>query len=210
MDGSGAGVDDTELLLLKVKSGDRSAFEVLFARHHAFLRRFIEMRLDPKLRARVDPSDVVQETHLEAFARLEDYLAREPMPFRLWLRQTAFERMLKLRRQHLAAARRTVDREICLPDQSSMMLAQHFLGHDSTPSKRAVRQEDAQRVQEALAELAESDREIVLMRNLEGLSHAEIACVLGIDEAASRKRYGRSLLRLRKVMFDGKSREKQS
>jgi RNA polymerase sigma-70 factor, ECF subfamily len=210
MEESGASAGETEMLLRKAKAGDRKAFEELFARHQDFLRRFVEMRIDPKLRSRVDPSDVVQETHLEAFARLEDYLAREPMPFRLWLRQTAFERMLKLRRQHLAAARRTVDREEHLPDRSSVMLAQHFLGHDSTPSKRAVRKEDALRVQEALAELAESDREIVLMRNLEGLSHAEIACVLGIDEAASRKRYGRSLLRLRKVLFDGKLREDQS
>lgn len=210
MDGSGADASDTELLLQKAKTGDQSAFATLFARHQAFLHRFVELRLDPKLRARVDPSDVIQETHLEAFNRLEDFLARKPMPFRLWLRQTAHDRMLKLRRQHLAASRRAVDREMRLPDRSSIMLAEQFFANDSTPSKRAVRKEDAERIQKALASLAEPDREILLMRNLEGLSHAEIGRIQEIDEAAARKRYGRALLRLRKVLFEGELAEDPS
>src|SRR5438552_2320675 len=95
-------------LLDQVRQGDRQAFEQLLARHRPQLRQFIAQRLDPQLRARVDPSDVVQETQLEVHRRLDDYLERRPMPFRLWLRKTAYERLLMLRRQHIESRRRAV------------------------------------------------------------------------------------------------------
>ena len=201
---------ETEVLLGRVRSGDRRALEELLAAHRSFLRRFVELRLDPKLRARIDPSDVVQEANLEAVQRIDDYLLRAPMPFRLWLRQTTYERLLKMRRRHLGAAKRAAEREVCLPEQSSMALAQQLFARDSTPSNKAVRREEALRAEEALARLPEADREVLLMRNLEGLTHAEIACLLGIDEAAARKRYGRALLRLRMSLFGEDTAESQT
>src|SRR2546423_8466329 len=109
------------------QAGDRAAFEELFARYRPDLLRFLDWRLDARLRRRLDASDVVQETQLEAFQRLADYLARRPMPFRLWLRKTAYERLLKARRRHLEAAQRAVDREVVLPEQSSLVLAKQLL-----------------------------------------------------------------------------------
>ena len=76
---------ETRGLLEQARAGDRRAFEQLFAQHRAYLRQSIALRLDPRVRPRVDPSDVVQETQLEAFDRLRDYLKRQPMPFRTWL-----------------------------------------------------------------------------------------------------------------------------
>jgi RNA polymerase sigma-70 factor (ECF subfamily) len=194
---------ETQRLLRQVRAGDRRAFEQLFARHRPFLRHLIEVRLDPRLRARVDPSDVVQETHLEAFRRLHDYLARTPMPFRLWLRKTADERLLLLQRQHLGAARRAVGREVSLPDASSLQLAEQLLDGGSTPSQRLDRNEQAAAVRRALGRLSASDREVLLLRNLEMLSNQEVAHVLGIDPAAASQRYGRALLRLRKILLAG-------
>src|SRR5258707_345168 len=81
---------ETRSLLQQAQAGDRQAFEDLFARHRPYLRQLVELRLDPKLHTRVDPSDVVQEAHLEAFRRLSTYLKERPMPFRLWLRQIAY------------------------------------------------------------------------------------------------------------------------
>src|SRR5437016_6286851 len=78
---------ETQFLLRQVHSGDAEAFEQLFGRYRPELRRFIELRLDPRMRARVDASDVVQETQMEVFRRLDDFLQRQPMPFRLWLRK---------------------------------------------------------------------------------------------------------------------------
>src|SRR5438270_13387403 len=80
---------ETRALLEQAQAGDDSAVRKLLSKHQAYLLRVISVRLDPQLRARIDPSDVVQETHLEAFRCLPDYLARRPMPFRLWLRKTA-------------------------------------------------------------------------------------------------------------------------
>ena len=171
---------ETTRLLEQVRDGDRDAFEKLFARHRPYLRQVVSLRLDPKLRARVDASDVVQETHLEAVRRLPDYLERRPMPFRLWLRKTAYERLLMIERHHVDAQRRAVGREVALPDRSSLQLFGQLLAAGSTPSQQLSRAELARRVRQAVACLADIDKEILLMRNLEGLSNHEVAQVLEI------------------------------
>jgi RNA polymerase sigma-70 factor (ECF subfamily) len=193
--------EETRGLLERARGGDRQAFERLFTRHRDYLRRVIELRLDPRLRPRLDASDVIQDTQLEAFRRLPDYLEREPMPFRLWLRMTAQERLGMAQRQHVGAARRTVSREARWPEQSSLQLAAQFLAAGSTPSQRLSRRELVQEVHQAIAQLSEVDREILLMRNLEGLSNQETAQVLQIDPAAASQRYGRALLRLRQLLI---------
>lgn len=129
---------ETRSLLNAVASGQLTVFERLFERHRDELHRAVELRFDPRLRGRADPSDVVQETHLEAFRRLDDYLAREPMPFRLWLRRTAQQRLIKLRERHLKASRRSVQRELPLPDQTSMLLANRLYGKGPTASEQAL------------------------------------------------------------------------
>jgi RNA polymerase sigma-70 factor (ECF subfamily) len=191
---------DTARLLKKAQGGDRSAFEQLFQRYRPDLCRMVELRLDERLCSRIDASDVVQEAQFEAFRRLADFFRRQPMPFWLWLRKTAYERLLNLRRDHLRAGRREVDREVPLPERSSLLLAQQFSTGGSTPSQRLVRREYEQRVRQAVAELPDADREILLMRNVEGLTHQEVGCLLGITDGAARKRYGRALLRLRKLL----------
>src|SRR5262249_38721483 len=155
--------------------------------HRPYLLRVVELRLDPKLRGRVDPSDVVQEAQLDAFRRLADYLQRQPMPFRLWLRKTAQERLLKVHRQHITAARRTVQREVVLPDRSSLRPAQQAPGAGPPPGGQVARREVVERARQALGQLPPADQEILLLRNLEGLPYEEIGCLLDIDPAAARK-----------------------
>ena len=196
---------ETQRLLQLVHEGDPKGFEELFARHRPYLHQVVELRLDPKLRSRVDPSDVVQEAHLEAFRRLPDYLTRRPMPFRLWLRKTAHERLLMIQRRHIHAGRRAVGREVPLPDRSSVQLFQQLLAPGMTASQQIAKAELVRRVRQAVGKLAELDREVLLMRNLEGLSNQEVAEVLGIDPSAASQRYGRALLRLRKLLLTGGS-----
>jgi RNA polymerase sigma-70 factor, ECF subfamily len=191
----------TQGLLDRAGAGDRAAFEQLFARHRAFLREVVRLRMDPKVRARVDPSDVVQEAQFDAFRQLANYLERRPMPFRLWLRKTAQQRLLKVQRRHAEAARRDVGRELVLPEQTSLQLARGLVAAGPTPSERLGRSETARRVRRALADLPEADREVLLLRNFEGLTNQEAACVLGLDPAAASKRHARALLRLREVLL---------
>jgi RNA polymerase sigma-70 factor (ECF subfamily) len=193
---------ETCRLLDEVRAGDASAVDRLFALHRPGLRAFVCRRLDPRVQARLDPSDIVQETQLEAYRRMDDYLARRPMPYRVWLRKTAYERLLKLRRYHVEAARRSVGRELGLPDRSSLLLARPFLDRGSSPSQRLARDDLRRRVRRALAELSEPDREVLLMRIVDELPYRDIGYILDLDPAAARKRHGRALLRLRNVLRD--------
>jgi RNA polymerase sigma-70 factor (ECF subfamily) len=192
----------TRLLLERIQTGDRAAFEELFARHRPWLAHLVEARLKAQLRARLDPSDVVQEAHLEAFCRLDDYLERRPMPIRLWLRKTLLQRLRIFERQHLEASRRAVGREVLVPAESAGPLAQQLAGPDPTPSQQVAQDERALRVREAMALLPELDREILFLRTFEGLSYAEVSYILDIDPPTARKRHGRALLHLHKLLTD--------
>ena len=193
---------EKQVLLQQVRSGDRQAVALLLARHQEYLHRFVELRLDPRLRSRVDVSDVVQEAHLEALGRLDGYLKQPPLPFRLWLRQIALDRTLKARRRHLGTARRALDREVPLPERPSLLLAGRLLAGGSTPSQHLDRRELARRLHQAITQLPEADREVLLMRHYEGLSNPEVGCLLGIDPAAVSKRHGRAMLRLHRLLFE--------
>jgi RNA polymerase sigma-70 factor (ECF subfamily) len=195
---SAATRDDLE----RIGRGDAQALDGLLTRHRADLHAFVEFHLDPRLRARVDPSDVIQETHLEVVRRMDDFLRRRPMPYHLWLRKTAYARLLNLRRDHLHRARRAVGREVALPDRSSLLVAGPLLHGGSSPSKRLEKRERDVRVRQAVARLADADREILLLRHADELPYEEIACLLDIEAAAARKRYGRALIRLQRALSE--------
>jgi RNA polymerase sigma-70 factor (ECF subfamily) len=201
--------EETRNLLGQIEAGDSRAFDRLFARYRRDLIRVVEARLDEKLRGRIDASDVAQETQLEAYRRLPEYLARRPMPFRLWLRKTAHERLLVARRHHLGAVGRAVTREVPLPEHSSLLVARPFLAAGSTPSQQVARREMARRVSQAVGKLPEADQEILLLRTYEGLSNQEVAYVLGLDPAAASKRHGRAVLRLHRLLVEGGLTESQ-
>jgi RNA polymerase sigma-70 factor (ECF subfamily) len=200
---------ETQDLLGRIRAGERGAFAQLFAQHQAYLHRLVELRLDTRLRARLDPADVVQEAQLEALRRLDAYLDRPTLPFRLWLRQIACDRALKARRQHVGAARRAVGREVPLPEQSSVLLARQLLADDATPSQQVSRGELARRLRQAVTQLPEADRDLVMMRHFEGLSNKEVACLLGLEPATASRRHGRALLRLHRILSEGGLTESQ-
>jgi RNA polymerase sigma-70 factor (ECF subfamily) len=194
---------ETQRLLELVRMGAPRALDQLFARHRPFLSQLVELRMDARLRQRVDPSDVVQEAQLEATRRLEAYLQAPRLPFRLWLRELTQDRLLMLRRFHVGTARRAVGREVALPDRSSLLLAQQLVSRGAAPGQRLDQEQLARRVRQAVGQLPDTDREVLLMRTFEGLSFEEVSLALGIDVAAVRKRHGRALLRLGKILAAG-------
>ena len=191
---------ETQELLRQARSGEPEALDQLFACYQTYLRQIIEMRLDTEIRQRLDASDVLQETQMEATRRFTDYLEREPVPFRLWLRQIAHDRLLKARRRHIGTHLRSIAREIPLPDNSSLQLVRQLVASGSTPSQHIAKKELAGCVRRALGKLPDADREILLMRTFEKLSYGEIGYILGIDEAAANMRHVRALMRLSKVL----------
>ena len=193
---------ETAALLEQIARGDRQALESLLARHRDHLHSFVEFHLDPRVRARLDPSDLVQDTQLEVVQRMDDFLRRRPMPFHLWVRKTAYERLMRVRRDHLHRACRSVEREVAWPERSSLLLARPLIDARPSPSRILQARELAERVSCAVAELSERDREILLLREADDLSYAEIASLLEIDPATARKRYGRALIRLQQILTD--------
>jgi RNA polymerase sigma-70 factor (ECF subfamily) len=190
---------DTDQLLDAVRRGDAEARGRLLERHRAKLRRMVAVRLDRRLAARVDPSDVVQESLLEAAARLDAYARERPLPFYPWLRRIAADRLTDASRRHLHAGRRSVGREeqIGLPGESVVALAERLLAPNSAPSARLRCRERRDRVRAALESLPERDREVLVLRYLEDLSTADTAAVLGVGEGAVKMRLVRALQRLR-------------
>src|SRR5262249_36525508 len=116
--------------------------------------------------------------------------------------KTAYGRLLNAHRKHRNSARRSVLREQHLPARSSLLLAQPLLARGPSPSEEAAAREFADRVSRAVAQLAEADREILLMRHVENLPYDQVGYLLDIEPATARKRYGRALLRLRRVLAD--------
>jgi RNA polymerase sigma-70 factor (ECF subfamily) len=193
---------DTEQLLDAAARGDDLARGQLLERHRPRLRRMIAVRLDRRLAARVDPSDVVQETLAEAAAKLNDYLCQRPLAFYPWLRRLAQEQLARVGRRHLRAGRRSVTREepAGLPDESVLELAERLLDAGSGPSTRLRRVERQALVRQALDRLPEGDREVLVLRYLEQLSTAEAAAVLEVGESAVKMRLLRALQRLRDLL----------
>lgn len=195
---------ETDRLLDRARQGDRAAATELFDQFREPLRRAVGLRLDRRLAARVDVSDVVQDACLEAARRLPEYLATDsPMPFGLWLRWLARERVLALHRLHFAADRRAIGREVApLPVESSACFVGAVLGREPSPSQAAGAAELAELLRVAIGRLDDDERDLILWRHFEQLANKEIARLLGVTEAAAGKRYIRALERLRGLLLN--------
>jgi RNA polymerase sigma-70 factor (ECF subfamily) len=195
---------NTDELLAGAQRGDGAARQQLLARHRARLRKMVACRLDRRLAARLDPSDVVQEVLAEADRELADYLEHRPLPFYPWLRQLAWDRLVDLHRRHLQAGKRSVRREemgvLDLPDESAVELAGRLVHRGSSPSRQLLREEQRARVRVALERLPARDREVLVLRHLEELSTADTAAVLRISVSAVKARHLRALQRLRGLL----------
>jgi RNA polymerase sigma-70 factor (ECF subfamily) len=197
-------------LLDRASRGDASARQQLLVQYRGRLRHMVALRLDRRMCARVDPSDVVQEAMAEACQHLDEYLNEPVVPFYPWLRRFAWERLIQLHRTHIEAQRRSVSREapqsIPLPDHSATYLVDRLLASGTSPSRKVMRDELRDRVAAMLAEMAPRDREVLVLRYLEQLSTSETAAVLGLTEGAVKVRNLRALKRLRGLL-DGERSE---
>lgn len=192
----------TEALLERASQGDEPARQRLLERFRRQLRQLIAARLDSRLAARVDASDVVQETLIDAARRMDEYFKDRPLPFLAWLGQIANERVIDTHRRHLAAQRRSVARESRPRNESDPpdTLALRLEADGTSPSGHLLRKERHDRLKAALELLPARDREVLVLRHLEQRGPSEIAERLGISEGAAKARLLRALMRLRSVM----------
>ncbi len=189
-------------LLERARTGDSLAVDQLLQMYRGQLRRMVMFRMDDRLAPRVDASDIVQDTLLEAAKRLQAYLREPVVPFYVWLRQIAADRLVDLHRRHIQAERRSVRREASLGlSQSSVMcLADRLVTTSAGPLRRLIREERVQRVRQALDGLADADREILTLRHLEQLKFSDCAAVMSVSLTAAKKRYLRALEQLQATL----------
>jgi len=192
-------------MLRSAAEGERSALDELFENYRGRLRAMVQLRLNRRLQARIDPSDVVQDAYLQAVKRLDDYLKQPQLPPYLWLRHLTGKQLLAVHRHHLGTHMRDATREISigqssLPDADSTAMAIPIIDQASTPSREAIRAEEITRLQAALDRMNPADREIIALRHFEGLSNAETAHVLGLNPSAASSRFFRALKRFGAVL----------
>ena len=198
MSAESIGTDD---LLQRAGLAQGSALSHLLNRHRVRLRHMVAARLDRRIAARVDPSDIVQETLADAARRLPKYLRDRPMPYWAWLRRLALQRLIWWQRFHLGSSKRTVAREWAIDrswcDIPAVPIVEKLIDSGTSPSQRAVRDQECTRVRNALETLAASDRQVLELRYVEDLSFAEIAATLDLGLSTVKMRHLRALKRLR-------------
>ena len=194
-------------VIARLRSGDARVVGDLFEEQRARLVRMIGLRLDAQLKKRVDASDVIQEAFLEASVRLPEYLEDPRMPFSLWLRFIASQKLMALHRHHLGVQGRDARREIAIggghrPEVSTASLSDELLARDTSPTHAAKRSELQRCVEDALASLDPIDREVIVLRHFEQLSNEDAAVELGLEPSATSKRFVRALLKLKEVLSE--------
>jgi RNA polymerase sigma-70 factor (ECF subfamily) len=174
-------------------------------RYRAYLHLLARLHLDPRLRGKLDPSDVVQQSLLQAHQALEQFRGRSEGELTAWLRQI-LARCLGNALRDFGRDKRDVGRERSLEaalDASSARLAAWLAADESSPSQRVARQEEAVRLAEALAALPEAQREALILQHWQGWSLAEIGEHLSRTPAAVAGLIKRGLKQLRQTLREG-------
>ena len=186
--GSGSGGDTTIRLLERARAGDATAVEQLFARLIPKLERWASGRLPRWARGNVDTSDLVQETVLETFRRLDSFEPRGEGALDAYVRQAFINR---LRNQLRRAIARPAPQELdsAVPDDAT------------SPLEAAIGRETLERYEAGLERLDPDERDAVVTRVELGFSYAEVAAALGKPSAdAARMAVARALVKLATAM----------
>jgi RNA polymerase sigma-70 factor (ECF subfamily) len=191
-------------LLAKARQGDAEAAGILLERYRPYLRLIAQRRLDSGVKARVDPSDVVQQTCLEAYRDLVSFRGGAEAELIAWLRRILDHNVAQTIQKHVFAQKRATDKERSLDDSNGLgrALREVLAAEQSSPSRRAMRDEDAVGLAQAMQTLPEDQHEAIRLRHLEGWSLAQIAEQLDRSEVAVAGLLKRGLRRLRKHFLD--------
>jgi RNA polymerase sigma-70 factor (ECF subfamily) len=180
--------------------GDLTARGELLDRHRSWLALLARLQIDGRLRGKLDPSDVVQQTLLEAHRDLDGFRGRTAGELAAWLRGILAHVLAHEFRRFEGTMRRDVAREQSLDTalaESSRRLGAALADPGPSPSTVAGQHELELKLTDVLARLPDDYREVILLRNLEGLSHEDVAQRMGRGVGAVRMLWVRALARLR-------------
>jgi RNA polymerase sigma-70 factor (ECF subfamily) len=189
-------------LIARARAGDRDALGVLLEQHRAYLKLITQRTIGAQLGARLDDSDIVQQTCLSAFGNIHKLLSDHPDQFAAWLRKIHERNVQNAVRDHAATQKRAIDRQQSL-DESGLRLEPP--AQQTSPSQRLLEGERAVELAAALQTLPADQREAVRLRYLEGESVEEIARRMRRTRFSVAGLIKRGLLRLRSQLRPGES-----
>jgi RNA polymerase sigma-70 factor (ECF subfamily) len=196
---------DPEELLCRARTDARLALGQLLELYRGYLALLARLQIGRRLQGKVDPSDVVQETFLEAYRHFAQFRGTTEAELVQWLRQILATRLVNLMRRYLDAQGRDVrlEQELAADlDHSSQLFAQGLVAPQSSPSHQAMRREQAVLLAEALEKLPPDYREVLILRHLEGLSFPEVAGRMGRTLNSVKNLWARALAQLRDLLGD--------
>jgi RNA polymerase sigma-70 factor (ECF subfamily) len=196
--------DSPERLLEEARAGCRDALGRLLELYRNYLRLLARTQIDLALRVRLDPSDLVQETLLEAHRDFRQFAGSSEKELVAWLRRILVRNLADQVKRHKAQARNWGRQESleALLDRSSSAAEEALAKGISTPSAQAARREQGVLLADALARLPPDYREVIVLRNLEHLKFDDIAARLGRSAGAVRMLWSRALEKLGRLMED--------
>lgn len=191
-------------LLESASRGDDQAVDELLARYLPGLKAFIRLRSGPLIRARETADDLAQSVCREVLQNIERFQHGSEAGFKHWLYTTAMRR-IQNKHDFWKAQKRDAARDVPIDarrsksDPGALLDAYHTF---STPSRNLMAREELERIEESFDKLSDTDREIITLSRIVGLSHAEIAEKLGKSEGAARTQLHRALIRLAEFLGD--------
>jgi RNA polymerase sigma-70 factor (ECF subfamily) len=187
---------DPEQLLAEARDGRRESLGALLERYRRYLHRLARAEIGRRLQARTNPSDLVQETFLQASRHFDQFAGDTEQAWRGWLRSILRRRLLRLVRRQVLASKRSVRVEVPFDAEGSTAAA--LVSPDSSPSAAARRRERDDELSRRLDRLPAAQREVLVLRHLEGLPFPEVAQRMGRSPGAVRVLWLRALERLRR------------
>ncbi len=198
-------VFDPELLLVLAKGGDGAALGRLLERYRNYVGLLIRLQVGRRLRTKVDIEDLLQEIWLEIHRKIGLFRGTSEREFLSWARRLIGSILANQVRHYIGTKSRDLRLERALADeldQSSRALNESLIAAHSSPSQQAVRREQAVLLADALQELPEDYREVIILRQLEGLSFPDVARRIGRTEDSVKNVWLRALARLRRTLED--------
>ncbi|HEV3115639.1 MAG TPA: sigma-70 family RNA polymerase sigma factor [Gemmataceae bacterium] len=194
-----------EELLPLARAGDAQALGQALELYRNYLTLLARMQLGRRLQGKADPSDIVQEAFLSAYRDFAKFRGTTETELLHWLRKILATTLAALARRYVGTRRRDTRLERTLHDElehSSQALDGGLAAPHSSPSQQAVRREQAVLLADALEQLSEDHRDVIVLRQLEGLSFPEVAQRMARSSDAVKKLWVRALASLRKALGD--------
>ena len=196
---------DIPTLINLARGGDSERLGALLELYRNYLAVLASTQIDQRIKPRVSPSDVVQETMLKAHRAFGDFRGTSEKELLVWLRQILVNNLATFVEQHLIAAKRDVRREVSVEklgaslEQSTIQLDTLLLADVSSPSLCVQKREDAVLLADRISSLPDDYGEVLMLRNLKGQSFGEVARIMNRSEGAARMLWLRAIEKLREI-----------